>query len=121
MKIEYAKVMKGLNDTIDAILNPIGEVLSVLEAVSAGDLKKTVNGEYAGELEKSKNVMNLTVQNLRNIIGDISYTLGAIAGGDLTVETNLNNYPGDFTDIGVALQAITEKLRDVMQSLTESS
>ncbi len=118
---EYAKVMKGLNDTIDAILNPIGEVLAVLEAVSAGDLKKTVNGEYAGELEKSKDVMNLTVQNLRNIIGDISYTLGAIAGGDLTVETNLNNYPGDFTDIGVALQSITEKLRDVMQSLTESS
>ncbi|MBO4725422.1 MAG: hypothetical protein J5622_02840, partial [Firmicutes bacterium] len=118
---EYAMVMKGLNDTIDAILTPIGEVLAVLEAVSEGDLKTTVNGDYAGELEKSKNVMNRTVQNLRNIIGDISYTLGAIAGGDLTVETNLSNYPGDFTDIGVALQSITGKLRDVMQSLTESS
>ena len=118
---EYAKVMKGINDTIDAILTPISEVMAVLESVSAGDLKTTVNGEYAGDLEKSKNVMNITVHNLRNIIGDISRTLGAIANGDLTVETDLSNYPGDFTDIGRALQEIVAKLRDVMQSLTESS
>ncbi len=118
---EYAKVMKGINDTIDAIVNPINEVLSVLGAVAEGDLKQNVTGNYEGDHKKAKDVMNGTIETLRTIIADIADTLGAIADGDLTVNANIAKYPGDFRDIGQALQSIIANLKQVMEELNEAS
>ncbi len=118
---EYADVARGINSTVDALLNPTFEVMEVLERVANGDLGHMVEGDYRGGHAQSKNAMNKTVTQLRNVIRDISSTLTAMADGDLTVRIDNSQYIGDYEEIGQALGTIVTKLRSVMAALNESA
>ena len=118
---EYGDVAKGINETVDALLNPTFEVMEVLERVANGDLAHMVEGNYRGGHAQSKNAMNKTITQLRGVIQDISQTLTAMADGDLTVAIDRSKYIGDFEAIGQALNVIVEKLRKVMTNMNESS
>ncbi len=117
---EYAKVMKGLNDTVDALTEPVNELIDVLSALGSGDLSKQVTGNYQGDLASSKEAFNNTVQSLREIIGDIKATLSAIGSGDLTIQMR-DVYKGDFVEIKNSLTDIIDNLSIVMDNINEAS
>ena len=118
---EYGDVARGINATVDALLNPTNEVMEVLERVANGDLGHMVEGNYKGGHAQSKNAMNTTITQLRGVISDISNTLTSMADGDLTVQIDNSRYIGDYEAIGEALRTIVDKLRSVMTNLTESA
>ena len=120
-KGEYGDVARGINSTVDALINPTFEVMEVLERVANGDLAHMVEGDYKGGHAQSKNAMNKTITQLRGVIDDISSTLTRMAEGDLTVQIDNSRYIGDYEAIGTALETIVAKLRTVMANLTESA
>ncbi|MBO4725823.1 MAG: MCP four helix bundle domain-containing protein [Firmicutes bacterium] len=117
---EFGKVMKGMNDTVDALTAPVNELISVLSAVGAGDLSKEVYGDYQGDLVKSKDALNTTVRTLRSIIDEIKHVLAAIGAGDLTVKTS-DVYKGDFVAIKNSFDEIIENLTNVLSNINEAS
>ncbi len=117
---EFGKVMKGMNDTVDALTAPVNELVNVLSAVGEGDLSKEVYGDYQGDLVKSKNALNDTVRTLRSIIDEIKHVLEAIGAGDLTVKTS-DVYKGDFVAIKNSFNEIIENLTNVLSNINEAS
>jgi methyl-accepting chemotaxis protein len=117
---EFGKVMKGLNDTVDALTAPVNELVTVLSAIGGGDLSKEVHGDYQGDLALSKNALNDTVRTLRSIIDEIKHVLSAIGEGDLTV-TPSDVYKGDFVAIRNSFNEIIDNLTAVLGNINEAS
>jgi len=77
----FREIIEGFNSTLDAIANPMGEVLNNLEAISVNDFTNEINENYHGDykrmMDSVKNVSNnlLSVQDVAIKIsdGDISY------------------------------------------------
>ena len=117
---EYAKVMKGLNDTMDAMVAPVNATVEILEEVARGRLDREVEGNFRGDHTKSKEALNSTIRQLRSIISEISTLLTAIGNGDLTVKTG-ENYNGDFVAIKEAINGIIINMTDVMGKIKIAS
>ncbi len=117
---EFGKVMKGLNDTVDALTAPVNELVSVISALGDGDLSKEVYGDYQGDLVRSKTALNDMIHTLRAIIDEIKQILKAIGDGDLTV-TPSDVYRGDFIAIKVSFNEIIENLTNVIGNINEAS
>ena len=60
----YREIITGINATLDAVVNPVNEVIQVMTAMEGGDLMQSVKGDYKGQLKDFKDTVNNTVEKL---------------------------------------------------------
>jgi len=68
---DYRKVIAGFNATLDATVTPIAEAAKVLESVARQDLRREVQGTYAGDHAAMKESINTMVRDLRGSMREI--------------------------------------------------
>ena len=61
---DYAKLVQGINETLEEVLGPVNEASAVLEKVAARDLTARVMGEYQGDHARIKEALNTATKNL---------------------------------------------------------
>lgn len=117
---EYAKVVEGINHTLDVVIAPISEAAAVLEAMEKGNLGVTVKGDYKGDHALIKNALNRTLDHLRNYISEITNVLQEIGDGNLEVAVTAH-YTGDFVAIKDSLNNIISSLSEVLGNINEAA
>ena len=75
----YRELVEGINATLDAVVEPIGEALRVLERVAERDLTVRMEGEYRGDFSKLKESLNTAVRNLEEALGEASASAEQVA------------------------------------------
>ncbi len=76
----YGEVIKGVNEMLDAILQPIGEGNRILRLISGGNLKERVEIDCKGDHQRMKEAVNGVQSWLKGLIAYVT----AIATGDMT-------------------------------------
>ena len=117
---EYAKVIVGLNKTLDVTIAPIKEASRVLKELSLGNLNVHMVGDFKGHHGIIKEDMNRTIEFLKNYVEEITYNLEYIGKGDFSQEIT-TEYLGDFSKIKFAINSITLSLSDVISDIGEAS
>jgi len=110
---DYRKIVEGVNNTLDAITEPIHEAMGVMKEMSHGNLNVNVMGEYEGDLADIKNTLNDTINTLKGYITEIAFTLSEVAKGDLQVEIT-TEYRGDFIELKDSINTIITSLNEVL-------
>ncbi|WP_050741741.1 methyl-accepting chemotaxis protein [Acetobacterium bakii] len=113
---DFAKVIAGFNDTLDAVIAPIQEASDTLTQLSNGNLHVSMDGNYNGDHAQIKNALNETIDFLRRYVDEITGTLEAIGQGNLDQEIT-TTYLGDFLPIKTALNDITTILSNTMTDI----
>lgn len=119
-KGEYSKLIEGINKTLDAVIEPVQEALSVLKEMSAGNLHVKMKGDYEGDHAEIKEALNLTIENLLNYVSEISTTLAEIGNGNLNHSITAD-YRGDFIEIKNSLNGISLSLSRTMSDINEAA
>ncbi len=114
---DFAKVIQGVNDTLDAVVAPINEAIAVMGKVADGNLSVSMRGQYQGDMAQLQNSVNKTIADLSSYIDNISATLGEIADGNLNTTLN-GEFLGDFLTIKDAINRIIESLNDVIGTIS---
>lgn len=117
---EYAKVIAGFNQTLDAVIEPIKATSAALKELSQGNLNMTVEGDFKGHHGKIKDDTNQTIEFLKNYVDEITFTLERIGEGDLSQEITAE-YLGDFASIKAAINGITSSLSTVMFEIDDAA
>ncbi|PKM60440.1 MAG: chemotaxis protein [Firmicutes bacterium HGW-Firmicutes-4] len=113
---EYAKVIEGFNQTLEAVIGPINEASETLKELAEGNLNTQMNGDYQGDHAIIKEDMNQTIDNLKRYVNEITATLEEISRGNLAQEIT-SNYTGDFQAIKAALNGISSSLSTTMSDI----
>ena len=101
---DFAAMIAGVNNMLDATLRPIEEGNRVLNLVSVGDLRQTVDIACEGDHRRMKDSINALIDNLR-----LSASLAdKIADGDLAVE---HQPLSDRDTLGQAIVRMVDNLR----------
>jgi methyl-accepting chemotaxis protein len=119
-KGEYAKVIEGINSTLDAVVEPINEASAVLQEMARGNLQTTMEGNYRGDHAAIKTAMNETIANIRSYVSEISEVLSEISDGNLNLAVTAD-YKGDFVEIKNSLNNIITSLSQVMGDIGEAA
>lgn len=117
---EFAHVIDGINETLEAVIAPVSEALSVLKEVARGRLNSSVNGDYKGDHAVLKDTLNETIEIIRSYVSEISDVLTRMAGGNLDL-TITADYRGDFIEIKNSLNNILETMSKVLGEINEAS
>ena len=113
---EYAKVIAGFNQTLEAVINPIKEASGTLKELAAGNLNTAMTGDYQGDHAIIKEDMNQTIANLKRYVNEITSTLEEMSQGNLDQEIT-SAYTGDFLAIKQALNGISSSLSSTMTDI----
>jgi methyl-accepting chemotaxis protein len=113
---EFAKVIEGFNQTLDAVIEPIQEASAILGQLSQGNLHTAMTGQYRGDHAKIKEDLNRTIAFLKDYVEEITATLEEMGKGNLDLEIT-SDYLGDFQAIKDALNDITTNLSTTMEEI----
>lgn len=112
----FKEVIKGMNKTMDAIVEPIHETSMILQEIAKKDLTVTVKGEYKGEYEKIKEAMNNTVFSLNLILSKINeasdqvrYGADQVASSSQNLSQGATEQAGSVEQIGATISAVADK------------
>lgn len=83
----WQEVVVGINDTLDAVTDPIREVSRVMSAMAEGDLTVTIDSTFEGDFAQLMNDTGSTLSKLTDVIGKIqdSSDLVSSAANELSV------------------------------------
>ncbi len=115
-KGDWAKLMSGLNEVLEAVATPIKEMSDVLMSMAKGNLNTKVTGDYKGDFDLVKNSLNTTVNAVSSYIVEINKILSQMAQGDFTGKID-REYLGDFRTIKESINKINIALNDTLKEI----
>ena len=75
----FNEIVKGINQTLNAVILPIKEGSDVLEVMATGDLSVRMNGDYKGDHQLIKNSINQLGDALAMLVVDIKESIHGTA------------------------------------------
>jgi methyl-accepting chemotaxis protein len=111
---EFRRIVAGVNNTLDAVLDPIGEAVDVLKQMAEGNLSVKVKGEYKGDHATIKNALNTTIDLMP--FKEAIIVLEAVADGDLTTEMT-GEYKGDSLKLKNSLNGTVRSMREILNQV----
>ncbi|WKY47178.1 methyl-accepting chemotaxis protein [Eubacteriaceae bacterium ES3] len=110
---EYAQIISGINETMDAIVTPIEAASVTLHQLAKGNLNVQMEGDFPGDYSIIKRDLNRTISQLRSYIINISTLLNDIGNGNLDLTVSGID-EGDFVAIKTSIEAITTSLSQIL-------
>jgi methyl-accepting chemotaxis protein len=113
---DYRRIVEGVNQTLDAVIQPVQEASAVLAEMSKGNLGVLVTGDYKGDHALIKESLNSTITTLKGYISEISSVLGEMAQGNMDVGIT-SEYLGEFVTLKHSINAIADSLNEVLSEI----
>lgn len=113
----WKRIMNGLNSLMDAFLTPIHEASECLAAMSRGDLKSKVTGDYRGDFAIIKKSLNSTQESISSYVIEISEILEQMSNQNLDVTIH-RDYIGDFGIIKDSINMIVTTFNTVLRNIS---
>jgi methyl-accepting chemotaxis protein len=96
---DFRKVVQGFNETLDAILIPIGEGNRILDQVAAGKIDELIAKTYQGDHEKMKQSVNGIALVLQRFQGEMVKLIDYSNQGQLEKRGDVGAFQGAYGDI----------------------
>jgi methyl-accepting chemotaxis protein len=107
---DFRKIVQGVNDTLDAILIPIGEGNRILAQVSSGKIDELIAQTYKGDHEKMKLAVNKVAVVLQNLQKEMSRLTEASRQGQLSERGKPQQFQGAYAEIVVGVNEMLDAI-----------
>lgn len=84
----YKEIVSGVNNILDAVLEPIMDGSDVLAQMSTGDLTVRVKADYKGDHKKIKDSINQLGESLETVIRDVTEAVSATASASSQISSS---------------------------------
>jgi methyl-accepting chemotaxis protein len=115
---DFARIVSGVNDTLDALITPVNEAAGALEQVANRDLTARMVGNYQGDLAKIKNSLNTAVDNLDQALQQVSTGVEQVASaaaqigqGSQALAQGASEQASSLEEVGSSLQEMASMTR----------
>ena len=117
---EFNKIVSGMNNLIDVMSKPLGDIAEIMQNLALGDLSGRMQGDYAGELYTLKSNVNRSLEALVGLLTELSQTMQYMAGNDLTHNLT-GNYQGEFSLLKASTNQTIGHMIEILQEITIST
>jgi methyl-accepting chemotaxis protein len=108
---DFAEIIGGVNDTLNAVIGPLNETSQVLERMACKDLTARMTGQYKGDLARLKQAMNTAAANLDQALAQVASNAeqvasasGQITGGSQSLSQGAGQQASSLEEISSSLQ-----------------
>jgi methyl-accepting chemotaxis protein len=112
----WNKLVKGVNDTITNIVNPLNVTASYVDRISKGDIPPKITDSYSGDYNIIKNNLNACVDAVNSLVTDAAMLVAAAVAGKLATRADASRHQGDFRKV---VAGVNDTLDNVVGPLNE--
>lgn len=125
INFEFREIPKGINQTLDAVIQPLNVAAEYINKISLGDNPPIISEEYKGEFNRIKENLNTLITVNNQIItnakkianGDLTLSLTKRCENDLLIEA----LSVMIVKLNETITAIAETAEDIASSSEEAS
>ncbi|TAN47431.1 MAG: methyl-accepting chemotaxis protein [Methylococcaceae bacterium] len=117
----WNQLVAGINQTLDGIILPVNEAVSVLKDVESGDLTRMVQGDYRGQLKDFKDTVNNTVTKLAQIIGEVRSTANALATATAQVSATAQSLSQATSEQAAGVEETSASVEQMSASVRQNT
>ena len=111
---DYRVIVKGVNETLDAVIGPLNVAAEYVDRISKGDIPPKITDSYNGDFNEIKNNLNNCIDNINALVADTNLLVEAAVQGKLATRADASKHGGDFKKI---VQGVNETLDAVIGPL----
>ncbi|MDH4457175.1 MAG: PAS domain-containing protein, partial [Nevskia sp.] len=111
---DFRKIVQGVNDTLDAVINPLNVAANYVDRISKGDIPAPITDSYNGDFNTIKNNLNQAIDAVNKLVADAGMLSTAAVEGKLATRADASKHQGDFRKI---VQGVNETLDAVINPL----
>jgi len=123
--IEFREIATGINETLDALINPLNTAANYIKIISRGEIPELITEEYKGGFNEIKKSINILINSNREIIektrqisqGDLSVVLKKRSEGDQLI-ASLAEMVQSITDVVVNVKESILEIADASKEMT---
>lgn len=116
-KGEYANLIKGFNETLDAVTGPLNMAAANFERIAKGDIPPKITDAYRGDFNIIKSNLNLCIDNINALIADTNMLSKSALDGKLQVRADATKHQGDYRKI---VEGVNDTLDAVIAPVNEA-
>ncbi len=113
----WNQLVKGVNDTITNIVNPLNVTANYVDRISKGDIPPKITDPYSGDYNIIKNNLNTCIDAVNALVTDANMLVSAALAGKLDTRANASKHQGDFKKIvegvNATLDAVVGPINEV--------
>ena len=96
---DFRKIVEGVNDTLDAVIDPLNVAAEYVARISRGDIPEKITDEYNGDFNTIKNNLNTCIDAVNELVADAAMLAEVAATGRLATRADAEKHGGDFRRI----------------------
>ncbi len=117
----YRTIVEGVNQTIDAILEPITESANVLEKVAGRDLTARVAGDYKGDHAAMKDNVNKAVENLSESLVQVSEAVDQLTSASSQISAGSQSLAEGANEQASSLEEVSSSLEEMASMIKQNA
>jgi methyl-accepting chemotaxis protein len=110
---EFNKIVKGLNKTLDNVIEPINDVSNVMEKVANKDLTERIEKDYKGDFNKLKIAINTSLTNLEEVIKQVLYATEQVSAAASQISSGAQGLAQAASEQASSIQEITSSVQEL--------
>src|SRR6056297_2297352 len=114
----YQDIVKGINQTLDAVVGPLNVTSDYVERISNGDIPEKITDNYNGDFNTIKNNLNKCVDAVNLLVKDTNALVEAAVEGKLDTRADADKHRGDFAKV---VSGVNQTLDAVIEPVNEAS
>ncbi|MEY3807450.1 MAG: hypothetical protein RI893_426 [Pseudomonadota bacterium] len=118
---DFRKIVAGINDTLDAVIDPLNVAADYVDRISRGDIPTKITATYHGDFNPIKNNLNAVIDAIHALVADANLLSSAALEGNLNTRADPSKHQGDYRKIvlGVndTLDSIVAPINEVVRVL----
>jgi len=118
---DYRKVIEGINETLESVVGPVNEVMSVMSAVEGGDLTRHVTGNYQGNLLELKDTVNNTVAKVASVINEVLTASEALASASEEVSATAQSLSQASSEQAASVEETSASVEQMSSSIAQNT
>ncbi|HQE85765.1 MAG TPA: Cache 3/Cache 2 fusion domain-containing protein, partial [Methanolinea sp.] len=116
-KGDYAHLINGLNETLDAIIKPLNTAAAYIERIGRGEIPEKITETYQGDFNAIKNSLNQCIENINALVEESNMLSVAAVEGKLSKRGNADKFKNRYWEI---IAGINKTLDHVVGPLNEA-
>ncbi len=118
---DFKKIVQGVNETLDAVINPLNVAADYVDKISKGDMPMLITDQYKGDFNTIKSNLNLLINSLNEII----HKAKLVAAGDLTVDlknrSDKDELMKELSNMVKAMAKVVAEVQSTADSVADGS
>jgi PAS domain S-box-containing protein len=118
---DFAKIIEGVNDTLNALIDPVNEASKVLSIMASGDLTRKMAGNYNGDNDKLKEYINSVLNSLTDLISQVSDAVQQTASAAVQISSTADAMAASSEEQSAQADEVASAVEEMSRTITENA